>query len=457
MRENPSLVSDRQRVKACGLFDADWYVATYPDVGRSGRAPVDHFLTLGTALERDPGPQFSTRFYLHIHGRKKLAGHNALLHHLDHPREPGVPELVLRGLHEIAAEGRGALARRLAPALIPESGRAALASLDMVAALESGAQGEWLAALNRYLGHYGDAPVGLTRPGSDIFPALTGAEPARPAPEGPLISVLMPVYNAEKTLAYAVQSILGQSWRNLELIAVDDASTDASWPMLLRLAAADPRLRPIRLPVNAGPYVAKTLGLHQAKGQWITGHDADDWAHPRRLERHMAAGADPVSLIWGLRLTPEGRPSHISRAGTETSSDGFNRRAPISAMFDAAFLRERLGGWDSVRFGADTEMLERAEHALGHKIAEKPVIGLLCRDAPGSLSNDSTHGTRARNGRISDSRRSYLQMTRGWLAEQAPEASLTLPFPHLPRRFPAPEPMLVPESALSVLAAQPAR
>lgn len=460
MHTNTSLTSDRQRVLACGLFDADWYATTYPDVGHSGRAPVDHFLTLGTRLERDPGPQFSTRFYLHIHGHKKLAGRNALLHHLDHPHEPGVADLVLRGLHEMVAQGQSALARRLAPALIPDRGRAALASLDMAAALETGAQDEWLAALNGYLGHYGEPSLALSRPGTEIFPALAPAQAVLPVSDGPLISVLMPVYNAEATLAYAVRSILGQSWRNIELIAVDDASTDGSWPMLLRMAAADPRLRPIRLPVNAGPYVAKTLGLRQTRGAWITGHDADDWAHPHRIARHMAAmdpHHDPVSLIWGLRLTSEGRPSHISRSDTETSSDGFNRRAPIGAMFDAAFLRERLGGWDSVRFGADTEMLERAEHVLGRKIGEKPVIGMLCRDAPDSLSNDRTHGTRARNGRISDSRRAYLQMTRGWLAEQPPEASLILPFPHLPRRFPAPEPMLVAESALCRLAAQPAR
>ena len=125
-------------------------------------------------------------------------------------------------------------------------------------------------------------------------------------------------------------------------------------------------------------------------------------------------------------------------------------------MFDATFLRQKLGGWDSVRFGADTEILERAAHVLGRNVIEKPVIGLLCRDTPESLSNDRTHGTRTRNGRISDSRREYLRMARSWLDEQVPGASLVLPFPHLPRRFPAPEPMLVPESALSCLTLQPA-
>ncbi len=68
----------------------------------------------------------------------------------------------------------------------------------------------------------------------------------------PLVSVVMPVYNAASYLAASVESVLGQSHARLELIAVDDGSRDASWSMLEQYAARDTRVRALRLPANAG-------------------------------------------------------------------------------------------------------------------------------------------------------------------------------------------------------------
>lgn len=448
------LHKDREAVLASGLFDADWYRERYPDVQMAAQEPIDHFLTLGTILDRDPGPEFSTQLYLHLHGRKKLAGRNALVFHLEQPEDSGVVDLVLRGAHQLAAQGQVSRARRLAAQILSDADQAALASLDMIEALSQGNYQGWTAVLNRYLAGFGQSPVKLKSAQQDVFPQLAPAVSHVPVAEGPLISVLMPVFNAAQTLEYAVRSILHQSWRNLELIAVDDASTDASWDILQRLAAQDGRVKPTRLPANSGPYVAKTIALGLARGKWTTGQDADDWSLPQRLEQHFAAAVaedDPVSLTWGLRLTPDGTPSHIARMHVETSCDGFARRVPIGALFSTDFLRDKLGAWDCVRFGADTELLLRAAHVLGKPLVEKPLISMLCRDDTNSLSNDAVHGTRARNGGVSDSRRAYVAAIRSWLKTLAPDADVRLPFPHLPRKFPAPEPMLIADSTLETV------
>ncbi|GEM_PF-642429 len=112
----------------------------------------------------------------------------------------------------------------------------------------------------------------------------------------PLISVIMPVYNCEKTVAIAIGSILNQTYRNTELIVVNDSSTDQTRNIIEELAKNDDRIRlfdnesdPNRFDVklnrnvNAG-YSARNLGFKHAKGELITFQDADDASLLNRLE-----------------------------------------------------------------------------------------------------------------------------------------------------------------------------
>src|SRR5688572_25469083 len=98
----------------------------------------------------------------------------------------------------------------------------------------------------------------------------------------------MTTFNTSSRVEAAIASVLGQSWRNLELIVVDDASQDDTHKRVQSLAARDARLRFIRLPRNAGTYVAKHVGLQHALGEFVTCHDSDDWSHPCRIERQLA-------------------------------------------------------------------------------------------------------------------------------------------------------------------------
>ena len=229
------------------------------------------------------------------------------------------------------------------------------------AALERHDAAGWLDHLNRYLVHGRIAPVRL-REGDSLLARFT-TDRLRAVEQGPLVTVIMPAWNAAHTVEHAAGSILAQTWRPVELIIVDDASTDDTWAALCRIRDGDPRVRILRNRRNVGPYVSKNIALMSARGEFVTGHDADDWAHPQRIERHVRSlldsqGAIRASVAYMLRLTPEGRFSFITRTN-EFSFDGAARKALISCMFRHEDLKQRLGFWDAVRFAADSEMMSR--------------------------------------------------------------------------------------------------
>jgi succinoglycan biosynthesis protein ExoO len=113
------------------------------------------------------------------------------------------------------------------------------------------------------------------------------------------------VYNAETTLASAIESALDQSLANIEVIAVDDGSHDGSWELLQRMAREDPRLRVFRRTDNGGPSAARNDAIEKARGKWIAILDADDAFLPERLtlltRAGEAGGFDMVAdnlLLW---------------------------------------------------------------------------------------------------------------------------------------------------------------
>lgn len=114
-----------------------------------------------------------------------------------------------------------------------------------------------------------------------------------------LISVVMPCHNAADTVEAAVASVLAQSYAPLELIVVDDGSTDGSTDRLRRLAAEHPGSIALVFESRSGPYAARNAGLAQAHGNFIAFLDADDAWHPDALARlHAALEAGPAEVAW---------------------------------------------------------------------------------------------------------------------------------------------------------------
>jgi glycosyltransferase involved in cell wall biosynthesis len=103
----------------------------------------------------------------------------------------------------------------------------------------------------------------------------------------PQISVLMPVYNAERYLDEAVQSILGQTFADFEFIIIDDGSTDGSLKILRGYEARDARIRLISRP-NTGFCIALSESVSLARGEFIARMDSDDSSLPDRFEHQIA-------------------------------------------------------------------------------------------------------------------------------------------------------------------------
>lgn len=117
--------------------------------------------------------------------------------------------------------------------------------------------------------------------------------------EEPLVSIVVPLYNAEKHLSQALDSLLAQTHDNLEIICVDDGSTDGTSQLLADYVARDNRVR-LLSQVNAGPGAARNRGIAEAQGDYLYFLDADDWCDPTLIEKAVAllerTGADIAAL-----------------------------------------------------------------------------------------------------------------------------------------------------------------
>ncbi|MCW4454299.1 glycosyltransferase [Flavobacterium sp. MXW15] len=259
------------------------------------------------------------------------------------------------------------------------------------------------------------------------------AKAAPASVDGPLVSIIMPVYRAGAGTEVAIRSVLEQTWKNLELIVVDDGSPPDYRGMLARWAKEDPRVRLIQCASNRGAYTARNIGLSAAQGEFVTCHDADDWSHPQKIElqaRHLIANPGKVANLgnW-LRVGADLEIRHRSPARA------LAHKALVSLMFRRGDVVARIGCWDSVRKMGDAEFLYRMELAFNQKIEtvrEEPLTFAL--HDPGSLS-----GSDMLRGFMHPERQIYRARYREWHQRiAAGNASAFLPMDAKSRPFPAP-------------------
>ena len=119
-----------------------------------------------------------------------------------------------------------------------------------------------------------------------------------PEVSGPLISIVIPVYNVQRYIGITIDSILAQHYTNFELILVDDGSQDESAAICDEYAARDERIKVIHK-VNEGVSIARNTGIAAASGEYLAFVDGDDELYPESLallmERALETGADVVS------------------------------------------------------------------------------------------------------------------------------------------------------------------
>ncbi|MCF8002745.1 MAG: glycosyltransferase [Chromatiaceae bacterium] len=204
--------------------------------------------------------------------------------------------------------------------------------------------------------------------------------------KAPLVSVLMTAHNVAAYIEDAIISIFRQSWPCLEVVVVDDASTDATWLVLQRLSEQDDRLRCLRLNTNLGTYFAKNLALRESSGKYIFFQDGDDLSHPERISLGMAHLLRPgVFAVRGAysRISfpnEEVLPVNglISKLGLITIG------APRSAFRETGYFNCTMKASDEEWF----ERLRRVASSKGLVVAEVSAPTYYNTLRPGSLFAD---------------------------------------------------------------------
>ena len=264
--------------------------------------------------------------------------------------------------------------------------------------------------------------------------------------EQSLVSVVMTCFNAAEWVEEAIGSITRQrGWQRLELVVVDDGSTDGTRRILGQLAAQDERIRPFHLPRNQGTYRAKNIGISISRGELVTFMDSDDTSHPDRICEQAMLLLDPSLIASTCNYVRISSSNQIMPMGGLQE-----RQALISLMFKRQVLAD-IGWFDSVRTSADDEFFERVRLVYGrdaHRNVSRPMYRALYRS--GSLSTDQSApvvlDTSSAADMLSPPRRAYVESYRRWYGDLMSRDRR----PYIPFNITAPRPFPIPaELALS--------
>ncbi|MDN5745489.1 MAG: glycosyltransferase, partial [Nocardioidaceae bacterium] len=217
------------------------------------------------------------------------------------------------------------------------------------------AEQEWLQTFNEVHSRSELEPIRLR-------PAQAGENPyqrlealATESVDGDPVTVVMSAFRPDADLRLAVRGVLQQSWRNIELLIVDDGSPPGSEALLEEVESMDHRVRVVRRERNQGTYEARNLAMSVARGRWMTFQDSDDWTHPRRVERQVRHLQESPSVLANrtrtLRAYPDMTMTFPGYAPERVNSS--------SLLFDLREVAKVVGEFDSTRKAGDTEFPER--------------------------------------------------------------------------------------------------
>ena len=177
----------------------------------------------------------------------------------------------------------------------------------------------------------------------------------------PLVSVIVAARNASGLIERSLESILRQTYRELEVVVIDDASDDDTASVVEQAARRDGRVALWRSASQRGPAMARNLGLARARGAYLAFQDADDVSHPERIERQLAALLErpgAVACVCNYRRE--------TRAGQRVVINGRRfAKGAISMLFAREPVLSTLGYLLDVPLGEDAEYAERARAFFG--------------------------------------------------------------------------------------------
>lgn len=220
--------------------------------------------------------------------------------------------------------------------------------------------------------------------------------PAGDAGSADRVSVIMPAWNAAGTIERSIASVLTQDHADLELVVVDDGSTDSTAELVTRLAAADARVRVVRQ-ANAGVAAARNAGIAASSGRYLAFLDSDDWWYPGKLRLQlegMRANGALISYSAYERYAIDGRLlSRVTPPPVVTHADMLrsNRIGNLTGMLDRRLgdvFFERIGHEDYVFWLRAVRLAGRAVRFADGE----PMAGYLVRE--GSLSANKWRAAR---------------------------------------------------------------
>ncbi|WP_300345391.1 glycosyltransferase family 2 protein [Nesterenkonia sp.] len=296
----------------------------------------------------------------------------------------------------------------------------------------------WFSELNRILGEEGFAPIVSGETPNFFRLSSPAASPAQG--DQPLVSIIMPVYEPNEATDVAIRSLLDQTWRNIEIIIIDDASPAVDVDgkptryreQLQSWAEQDERIRLILCEKNRGAYSVRNDAFQMARGEFVTVADKDDWHHPQRIEfqardlmTHMNKPANIVNwvrvnedLLFQVRWGPD-RVVHPAFA---------------CIMFRRRQVMDAIGYWDPVRKSADNEYKRRLELVFGTTLQPEIQAPL----AFSLLGEDNLTSSDFGLGYRHPDREAYQWAYSGWHDQIAQGASPRLSHNQSERPFPSP-------------------
>lgn len=216
--------------------------------------------------------------------------------------------------------------------------------------------------------------------------------------QGDLVSIIVPVYNVEKYLGKCLDSLIDQTYRNLQIILVDDGSGDSSGTICDRYAAQDNRIQVIHKK-KSGVSAARNTGLEAVKGSYICFADSDDWIDEKMIEtmyENMVEEKAQISIIGYDMVWEDGR---CQKKSDENAYYVWNQREAIAQwmtqkifkgfMWDKMFAREIFSG---IRFLEDRSYMEDVAIGLdlfarAEKVVYSGKIGYHYLQRQGSATN----------------------------------------------------------------------
>lgn len=287
----------------------------------------------------------------------------------------------------------------------------------------------WLELFNRRFVEFGLLPI-VIRDGSGApFDRVAVEVPGDRYVDGPMVTVVMSVFKPDQSFRTAVESLIAQTWRNLEILIFDDCSPSEYDQLLAEVTSLDPRIRFERMAENGGTYVIRNAALARARGVFVAFQDSDDWAHPERIQRQVQPLLDDPELVaTHCRCVRVFDDLHTLSVGMNSF-----RRGEASTVFRRELI-DALGGFDETRKSADNEFFERVEAAFGpDAVVNLPDVLMMTQLTPGSLSRDEL-----KFGWHHPSRAAYVQARGHWHREIMAGRDAPGIVAEGPRKIPAP-------------------